>query len=118
MPTTNYIFDKLYGAGTASINLTTGTPYTFNITNNSGSSYFVMETNVNQNGFFDSDSPKNTSGSYTSLTNISTNVIGDYIAGFTLPQGINSFIFTPSINVTGSTLRFRGTGGIILDIIY
>jgi hypothetical protein len=116
MPTTNYTFDKLYGAGTSSIDLTTGTPYTFNIINNSGSSYFVMETNVNQNGFFDSNSPKNTSGSYTSLTNISTNVIGDYIAGFTLPQGINSFIFTPSINVTGSTLRFRGTGGVILEI--
>jgi hypothetical protein len=116
MPTTNYTFDELYGAGTASINLTAETPYTFNITNNSGSSYFVMETNVNQNGVFGSDSPKNTSGSYTSLTNISTNIIGDYIAGFALPQGTNSFIFTPSSNVDGSTLRFRGTGGIILGI--
>jgi hypothetical protein len=116
MPTTSYTFDKLYGAGTASINLTAETPYTFNITNNSGSSYFVMETNVNQNGVFGSDSPKNTSGSYTSLTNISTNIIGDYIAGFALPQGTNSFVFTPSFNVTGSTLRLRGTGGITLGV--
>jgi hypothetical protein len=75
-----------------------------------------METNVNQNGVFGSNSPKNTSGSYTSLTNISTNIIGDYIAGFALPQGTNSFVFTPSSNITGSTLRLRGTGGITLGV--
>ena len=116
MPTTSYTFDKLYGAGTASINLTAETPYTFNITNNSGSSYFVMETNVNQNGVFGSNSPKNTSGSYTSLTNIANSVIGDYFTGFALPTGTNSFIFTPAINVTGSSLKLRGTGGITLGV--
>jgi hypothetical protein len=75
-----------------------------------------METNVNQNGVFGSDSPKNTSGSYASLTNIANSVIGDYFTGFALPQGSNSFVFTPSSNVTGSTLRLRGTGGITLGI--
>jgi hypothetical protein len=118
MPTTSYTFDKLYGAGTSSISLTAGTPYTFTLANNSGSSYFVMETNVNQNGVFGSNSPKNTSGSYTSLTNIASSVIGDYITGFALPTGVNSFIFTPTINVTGSSLRLRGTGGITLAISY
>ena len=116
MPTFNYTFNELYGAGTSSIDLISGTPYVFDITNNSGSSYFVMETVQNYNGAYDLNSPKNTSGSYTSLSNISSNVIGDYITGFTLPSGINTFTFTPTINITGSTLRFRGTGGIVLAL--
>jgi hypothetical protein len=116
MPTTDYTFNKLFGfqgEGTSSIDLTAGTSYTFNITNNTGSSYFVMETAQQPNL---SVVPKNTSGSYTSLTNIASIVIGDYITGFALPTGTNSFVFTPSINVTGSTLRLRGTGGITLGI--
>jgi hypothetical protein len=115
MSTFNYTFAELYGnqgEGTSSIDLTAGTPYTFTITNNSGSSYFTLETVRNYDGV----TPQNTSGSYTSLTNIATSVISDYIAGFSLPQGINEFIFTPSNNVSGSTLRFRGTGGIILGV--
>jgi hypothetical protein len=116
MPTTNYTFDKLFGyqgEGTSSIDLTAGTPYTFTITNNTGSSYFVMET-----ALFNGDNvvPKTTSGSYTSLTNIASSVISEYIAGFALPTGINSFIYTPASNVTGSFLRLRGTGGITLGI--
>jgi hypothetical protein len=112
MPTTNYTFAELYGAGTASIDLTAGTPYTFTITNNSGSSYFTLETVRDYDGI----TPKNTSGSYASLTNIATSVISDYIAGFALPTGTNSFVFTPSSNVTGSTLKLRGTGGITMGI--
>jgi hypothetical protein len=115
MPTFNYTFAELYGnqgEGTSSIDLTAGTPYTFTITNNSGSSYFTLETVRDYNSI----TPQNTSGSYTSLSNIATSVISDYIAGFSLPQGTNSFIFTPSNGVDGSTLRFRGTGGIILGV--
>jgi len=115
MPTTNYSFANLYGPGTSSINLTAGTAYTFIITNNSGSSYFVMETPFNYQ--FDGSTPKNTSGSFSSLTNIAGSNKTNYIAGFVLPTGINSFIFTPATNVDGTTLRLRGTGGITLDII-
>lgn len=111
MPTTNYSFSDLYGPGTSSINLTAGTTYTFTLTNNSGSSYFIMETNSPV-----SPKPKNTSGSFSSLTNISNSVISDYIAGFVLPTGTNSFDFTPATNVTGTTLKLRGTGGITLAI--
>jgi hypothetical protein len=117
MPTTSYTFDKLYGAGTSSIDLTKDTQYAFTITNNSGSSYFVMETNVNQNGVFGSDSPKNTSGSYTSLVKAGSAVIGDYFTGFAVPPSpYNTFFFTPATNITGSSLKLRGTGGITLDI--
>jgi hypothetical protein len=117
MPTTNYTFAKLYGTqgeGTSSIDLTAGTSYTFTITNNSGSSYFTLETVRNYTGV----TPRNTSGSYVSLNNIATSVISDYNAGFSLPTGINRFTFTPATNVTGSSLRLRGTGGITLIVSY
>jgi hypothetical protein len=114
MSTTNYSFTSLY-EGTSSIDLVAGLPYTFTITNNSGSSYFVMETPFNYQ--FDGSTPKNTSGSFSSLTNIAGSNITDYIAGFVLPTGVNSFIFTPATNVIGITLRLRGTGGIKLDIL-
>ena len=117
MPTLNYSFDELYGAGsTSSINLTAGTPYTFTTTNNSGSSYFTMETPFNY--LYDGSTPKNTSGSFDSQTNIAGTVITDYVASFVLPTGTNSFEFTPAINVVGATLFFRGTGGITLAITY
>ena len=116
MPTTNYPFSKLYGEGTSSINLISGVPYTFTITNNSGSSYFVMETKFNYQ--FNGSTPKNTSGSFSLLTNISTTIKSNYNIGFTLPKGINSFIFTPATNVTGTSLKLRGTGGISLSLSY
>ena len=115
MPTTNYSFASLY-QGTSSINLTKGTAYTFTITNNSGSSYFFMETPFNYQ--FDGSTPKNTSGSFSSLTNIAGSNITDYIAGFVLPTSTNSFVFTPATNVVGSTLRLRGTGGITLALSF
>ena len=108
----SYTFDQLYGPGSDSQNLTGGTPYTFTITNNSGSSYFTMETVRDYSG----TTPKNTSGSLSSLTNIASYNQSDYITGFSLPVGTNSFVFTPATTVTGTTLKLRGTGGIILSI--
>jgi hypothetical protein len=119
MPTVNYTFANLYGTqgeGTSSIDLTAGTPYTFTIANNSGSSYFTMETPFNYS--FNGSTPKNTSGSFTSIGSLFP-VISDYIAGFALPQASSySFVFTPATNVTGTTLRLRGTGGITLAITF
>ena len=117
MPTVNYTFANLFGAqgeGTSSINLTAGTPYTFTLTNNSGSSYFTLETVRDYDGI----TPRNTSGSLASLTNIASYNQSDYITGFSLPTGTNSFIFTPATNVVGSTLKLRGVGGISLALSY
>ena len=111
MSTFNYPFDKLYGPGTTcSINLVAGTTYTFDITNNTGSSYFVLETVRDYNGV----TPKNLSGSLSNFSNIAYHVADDYKAGFVLPPTTNSFDFTPANNVVKETLLFRGTGGIIL----
>jgi len=115
MPTVNYTANELYN-GTASIDLTLGTAYTFTITNNSGSSYFTMETPFNY--LFNGSTPKNTSGSFTATGSLFP-VISNYIAGFALPQTSSySFVFTPATNVTGTTLRLRGTGGITLALSY
>jgi len=119
MPTQNYTFSQLFGnqgEGTSSINLSLGTAYTFTITNNSGSSYFVMESQINYSP--GGVTPKNTSGSFTSTGSLIP-VITDYIVGFALPQTSSyAFVFTPATNVIGSTLRLRGTGGITLAISY
>lgn len=117
MPTVNYTFANLFGTqgeGTSSINLTAGTPYTFTFVNNSGSSYFFLETVIDYSG----TTPKNTSGSFTSTGSLFP-VISDYVAGFVLPQTSSySFIFTPATNVVGSTLKLRGVGGITLALSY
>jgi hypothetical protein len=113
MPTLNYSFEELWGErgeGTSSISLTAGTTYNFLITSSIGAGYLTLETVRNYDGV----TPKNTSGSYTALTNIASSVISDYIAGFSVPQGNSSFVFTPATNVTGSTLKLRGVGGVIL----
>lgn len=115
MPTVNYTATELYN-GTASIDLTLGTAYTFTIANNSGASYFTMETPFNYR--FDGSTPKNTSGSFTSTGSL-TPIITDYVAGFALPQASSyAFIFRPAANVTGATLRLIGTGGITLALSY
>jgi surface protein len=113
MPTLNYSFEELWGErgeGTSSISLTAGTTYNFLITSSIGAGYLTLETVRNYDGV----TPKNTSGSYTALTNIASSVISDYIAGFSVPRGFSSFVYTPASNVVGSTLKLRGVGGVIL----
>ena len=116
MASTTYTAAQLDGAGTSSINLTANTQYLFTVDSTSGSNYFTMETTRNSLGFYDSSSKKNTSGSYFTA-GIPAKVSDDYKAGFALKQTpYNSFAFTPAINVTGSTLMLRGTGGVTLSI--
>jgi hypothetical protein len=113
MASTTYTAKQLY-EGTSSIDLTAGIPYTFILANNSGSSYFTMETPFNY--LFNGSTPKNTSGSFTSTGSVSP-VKSDYVVGFAVPQTSSySFVFTPATNVTGSSLKLRGTGGISLNI--
>ena len=119
MASTTYTAAQLYGTngeGTSSINLSSSVQYLFTVDSTSGSNYFTMETVRNNQGFYDSGSKKNTSGSYFSNA-IPTRVSSDYISGLSLKQSpYNSFTFTPAINVTGSTLLLRGTGGVTLTI--
>ena len=110
-----YTYNQLYGSGSLSQNLTAATTYQFSFSNPSGSSYFVMETARNANSFYTSSSPNNIDGVFaiSSSMNFSTS---SYIAGFEIPSGVSAFDFTPTNNVTGTTLYLRGSGMYSLTI--
>jgi hypothetical protein len=75
-----------------------------------GSSYFTLETVKNNDGFYDSTSPKNTSGSFTLGAGLAGIVQSDYITSVVVEPGGGNLTFIPAINITGSTLYLRGTG--------
>lgn len=73
-------------------------------------SYFTLETVPNANGAYDSTSPKNTSGSYTLGSGLSTLIQNDYFSSVIVAPGGGTLTLVPAINVVGSTLRLRGVG--------
>ena len=92
-------------------NLTAETPVTYSISNPlSASSYFILETVSNANGFYDSNSPRNLQGTFTLGTGIVDVVSDDYKAGVVVAPGGGNLVFTPTNNVTAATLLLRGTG--------
>ena len=87
-------------------NLTAGSPVIYSIDNPlSYSSYFVLETVRNADGFYDSSSPQNLSGSFTLGSGIVNIVSDNYKAGVVVSSGGGELIFTPANNVTAATLR-------------
>lgn len=98
-----YPFSDLVGGGSTTT-LTASTPYTFTITNTSGSSHLVLESLPNNS----------LEGSITSTVNIPSPVITNHIIGMVLPSGVNSFIYTP---LQTTTVTLRGTGGIVLNVV-
>jgi hypothetical protein len=96
---------------TLSTNVSAGSQLTMSIQNpTEGASYFVLETVRNQDGFYDSSSPKNTSGSFELKSGIIGLVSDDYKMGAVVQKGSSELVFTPAINVVGNTLRVRGVG--------
>jgi len=92
-------------------NLTSGDPVIYSISNPSTSpSYFVLETTKNADGFYDSTSPQNISGSF-SLGNGIIDIVNDnYKVGVIVAPGGGELTFTPANNVVSSSLLLRGTG--------
>lgn len=76
----------------------------------SGSSYFVLETVPNNNGSYDSSSPKNCEGTFTLGSGLSSLVSNNYKAGVVVAPGGGSLTFIPTNAITAATLRLRGTG--------
>jgi hypothetical protein len=92
-------------------NIAAGESTTYIISNPlPATSYFVLETERNGNGFYDSTSPKNTSGSFTLGTGITNLIQSDYIAGVIVQPGGGNLTFVPAVNITNSTLYLRGVG--------
>ena len=113
-----YTSEQLYGSGSYAPNLTKDTTYTFSVDNPGNSAYLALETTLSTQEYaYTSTSPKNLSGSFANYTNMVNNVsFSEYIAAFVIPTGSCSFTFTPAINVTGTTLKVRGTGNVSLVI--
>jgi len=109
-----YSYSQLYGSGSLGENLTG--QKTFNFTNPSGSSYFTMETIRTNNGFYDSSSRANFSGSYITSESMGL-VTSSYISSVVVQPGISSFKFSSSLaTVSGSNYYLRGTGMYSLTI--
>lgn len=92
-------------------NLTAGTPITYSIDNPLiGSSYFIFETVRNGEGYYDNSSPKNLEGSFTLGSGVSGLVNNEYLAGVVVAPGGGDLVFTPTNNVTATTLQLKGMG--------
>lgn len=111
----SYTYTQLYGTGSIGENFTINVEKTFTFTNPSGSSYFTMETIPTSKGVFEGTSPKNFSGSFVVSESMGL-VTSSYIASIVVQPGIQSFKFTPAINVTGTTYYLKGTGMYSLNI--
>ena len=104
----SYTYTQLYGSGSIGENLSGSKLFTF--TNPSGSSYFTMETNRNNQGFYDSTSPTNFIGTYV-VSQSMGQVTSSYISSIVVQPGVSSFAFTPTYAiVSGSNYSLRGTG--------
>jgi hypothetical protein len=92
-------------------NIAAGESTTYVISNPlPATSYFTLETARNANGFYDSTSPKNTSGSFTLGSGLLGLIQSDYIASVIVQPGGGNLTFVPAVNITGSTLYLRGVG--------
>lgn len=111
----SYTYNQLYGTGSIGENLSGLKTFTF--TNPSASSYFTMETiPVTGKGWFDTTSPKNFVGTYSTTASMGL-VTSSYVAAIVVPPGVSSFTFTPSSAVTGTTYYLKGTGMYSLVIV-
>ena len=91
--------------------ITAGDSTTYTISNAlEGSSYFTLETVKNSDGFYDTTSPKNTSGSFTLGSGLSSLVQSDYMASVVVAPGGGVLTFEPAIDIVKETLDLRGTG--------
>ena len=101
--------------GSGSLGETLSGLKTFTFTNPSGSSYFVLESVRNSEGYYDSTTPTNCEGAYL-VSSSMTLVTSSYISSVVVPTGVSSFKYTPDSAVTGTNYYLRGTGEYTLTI--
>ena len=78
----------------------------------------LLWTSIDGNFVYNSSSPKNAVGTYSTFTNISedTLVTSSYIASVVVPPGGGSFKFNPTTNIAASGSFLRATGETTLTI--
>lgn len=113
----SYTADQLYGTGSPTEALTSGSSYNFALTSSaqSGSTYFTFESVRNSNGNY-SGSSAYALGTFSSLSNVQTLVSSSYIFSVVVNPGGGSFTFTPDDNVPASGSFLRATGDTTLTI--
>jgi len=109
----SYTAAQLYGLGTVGENLIGLKTFTF--TNTGNSSYFVLETIPNNNGTFTNVPQTCADGTWSAPT--STGFIQTpYVATAIIQPGTTVITFTPTVSITGTNYRLRGTGVFALVI--
>jgi hypothetical protein len=107
-----YTAAQLYGTGSLGENLLGLKTFTF--TNPSGSSYFALETIADNSGTF-IDKQACANGTWSAPTS-SGFIQSPFIASAVIQQGATVITFTPTVAITGSNYRLRGTGVFTLAI--
>lgn len=106
-----YNFNITASRITQSADIAAGESTTFAIANDlSTDAYFTLETIPDPRGLYDSNSNKNTSGSFTLGSGLRELIKNDYIASVIVAPGGGNLTFVPAIAITGSTLYLRGIG--------
>ena len=103
----SYTSTQLYGTGTVGENLSGLKTFTF--TNTGNSSYFTLETIPNNNGAF-SNVPQTCAAGTLSAPFSSGFIQTPYAASAIIQPGTTIITFTPSLSITGTNYRLRGTG--------
>lgn len=104
---------QLRGAGTHNEVLSGEKTFTF--TNPSSSAYFTLETNRTSSGYYDSNSPTNAVGVYSTSASMGL-VTSSYIASIVVQPGVSTFTYNSTVDVAVSSSKFRGTGEYSLTI--
>jgi hypothetical protein len=111
----SYTAAQLYGAGAVGENLPISTLKTFTFTNTGNSSYFVLETVQDNNGTFTNVPQACANGTWVAPAS-SGFIQTPFVASAVIQPGTTVITFTPSISITGTNYRLRGTGVFTLTI--
>jgi len=109
----SYTSAQLYGIGTVGENLLGLKTFTF--TNTGGSSYFTLETIPDNNGTFINIPQACANGSWSAPA-LSGFIQTPYVASAVIQPGTTVITFTPSVAITGTNYRLKGTGVFTLVI--
>jgi hypothetical protein len=109
----SYTSAQLYGAGAVGENLSGLKTFTF--TNTGGSSYFILETVQDNNGTY-TNAPQACANGVWSAPASTGFIQTPYVACAVIQPGTTVITFTPTVSITGTNYRLRGTGVFTLAI--
>lgn len=118
----SYTGDQLSGAGVFTEALGSSSAHTFTftfsdlLTGSQDEAYFTFETIRDSEGFYNSTSLTNASGSFSNEDKVTSLVSSPYIFSYVLTGSGASFDFQPEDNIPVSGAYLRTTGNVSLVI--